>query len=143
MKANIKPAIIGLIIVLLLSFMIFFIKYQETNEYNKLVKDLEEKGAKVEIVGDYQHVSFSAPIKKHIRIEYESVFVFEYENVESAELDASKISGDASRMAGSIMVWFKPPHLYKKNELIVLYLGDNEKVINFLEEVLGEQFAGA
>jgi|SRR3989344_481900 len=143
MKAEIKPAIIGLIIILVLSFMVYFIKYQETNQYNKLVKDLEENGAKVEIVGDYQHVSFSAPIKKHIRIEGDSVFVFEYENVDSTELDASKISGDASRMAGSIMVWFKPPHLYKKNEMIVLYLGDNEKVINFLEEVLGEQFAGA
>jgi len=69
MKAEIKPAIIGLIIILVLSFMVYFIKYQETNQYNKLVKDLEENGAKVEIVGDYQHVSFSAPIKKHIRIE--------------------------------------------------------------------------
>ena len=143
MKANIKPAIIGLIIILVLAFMICFIKYQETDQYNKLVKDLKEKGAKVEEVGDYQHVSFSAEIKKHIRIEGDSVFVFEYKNIESAELDASKISGDASRMAGSIMIWFSTPHLYKKDGLIILYLGNNKKVISFLEEVLGEQFAGA
>jgi len=33
-------------------------------------------------------------------------------------------------------------HLYEKGKLLVLYVGDNEKVLRALEVVLGRQFAG-
>jgi hypothetical protein len=35
-----------------------------------------------------------------------------------------------------------PPHFYKASNLIVLYAGDNQAVIDVLETVLGLQFAG-
>ena len=36
----------------------------------------------------------------------------------------------------------KTPHFYKKGTIIVRYEGADEKIINDLEEIMGEQFAG-
>jgi len=38
--------------------------------------------------------------------------------------------------------WVGPPHFYKVEKLIVLYVGENEDTIGILESVLGPQFAG-
>ncbi len=38
--------------------------------------------------------------------------------------------------------WVAPPHFYKKEKLIVLYVGDDNNVLDILEGVLGTQFAG-
>ncbi len=34
------------------------------------------------------------------------------------------------------------PHFYKIDKLVVLYVGENERVINVLEELVGPQIAG-
>ena len=38
--------------------------------------------------------------------------------------------------------WVAPPHFYKAEKLIVLYVGESEAIIDILESVLGPQFAG-
>ena len=39
--------------------------------------------------------------------------------------------------------WIGPPHFYLAERLIVLYIGEDQSVIELLETVLGPQFAGA
>jgi hypothetical protein len=34
------------------------------------------------------------------------------------------------------------PHYFKKGNMIVQYVGENQKIINQLEKILGKQFAG-
>ncbi len=36
----------------------------------------------------------------------------------------------------------KDPHFYKRGSLIVQYVGEDEKIISDLGDLLGEQFAG-
>jgi len=38
--------------------------------------------------------------------------------------------------------WIGAPHFYKKEKLLVLYIGDNDGVLKALEGALGRQFAG-
>jgi hypothetical protein len=38
--------------------------------------------------------------------------------------------------------WVGAPHFFKQGRLLVLYVGDTEKVLGALAVVLGRQFAG-
>ena len=38
--------------------------------------------------------------------------------------------------------WISYPHFYKKGNIIVQYIGKNEKIISNLQNILGKQFAG-
>jgi hypothetical protein len=39
--------------------------------------------------------------------------------------------------------WTAPPHLYKSEGLLVIYLGSDAKILQLLAGALGKQFAGA
>jgi len=41
-----------------------------------------------------------------------------------------------------MVTWVTPPHFFKSETAIVLYVGDSPKVIEALTSVLGPQFAG-
>ncbi|OPF51320.1 hypothetical protein BH721_02540 [Clostridium baratii] len=72
--------------------------------------------------------------------------VYLYENNKSMENDSKNLSKDGSKYENgktSVVVdWSKPPHFYKKGNIIVQYIGEDEKIISDLQSILGEQFAG-
>jgi len=74
------------------------------------------------------------------------VQVFEYEDAAAADTEAAFISHDGSSIKNDEQIcsigWVAPPHFYKASNLIVLYVGDNQAVIDALETVLGPKFAG-
>lgn len=74
------------------------------------------------------------------------VIVYSYEDNEEMEKEASTINKDASeinRTDNPIQIeWSKTPHFYKKGKIIVQYIGDDEKIISDLKEIVGDQFAG-
>ena len=77
-----------------------------------------------------------------------SVFqVFQYEDAAAADTEAALISPDGFSINKNGQTchisWVAPPHFYKASNLIVLYVGDNQAVIDVLETVLGPQFAGS
>ena len=78
--------------------------------------------------------------------EEEHISVYLYENNEKMEEDASYIdSGGTSYNNGKNSVkisWASLPHFYKKDNMIVLYVGQNTDLTNALEQILGAQFAG-
>jgi hypothetical protein len=41
-----------------------------------------------------------------------------------------------------MMSWMATPHFYKTGRILVLYVGDDQKVIDVLTGALGPQFAG-
>lgn len=61
------------------------------------------------------------------------------------EEDASYLDGGgASYNNGNNSVkisWASLPHFYKKDSMIVLYVGQNTNLTNALEQILGVQFA--
>lgn len=78
--------------------------------------------------------------------EEEHISVYLYENNEKMEEDASYIdSGGASYDNGKNSVkisWASLPHFYKKDNMIVLYVGQNVDITNALEQIVSVQFAG-
>jgi hypothetical protein len=41
-----------------------------------------------------------------------------------------------------MLTWVDTPHFYKAGRIIVLYLGSDQAVLDVLNQILGQQFAG-
>lgn len=89
--------------------------------------------------------------RKIIKLDNEQLYVYMYSSSEEMEKDASHIKSngfayESASINGTVSVimgnWTSDPHFYKKGSIIVQYVGDNNKIISDLKEVLGEQFAG-
>lgn len=77
-----------------------------------------------------------------IKVHGEDVQVFQFANAAAADAEAAPISRDGMGVGTSKIHWIGSPHFYKKEKLLVLYVGDNHKVLKTLEALLGRQFAG-
>ena len=77
-----------------------------------------------------------------IKLHGEDVQVFQYPNAAAVEAEAARVSRDGSTVGTTKLHWIGPPHFYKQGRLLVLYVGDESKVLKALEAVLGRQFAG-
>jgi hypothetical protein len=120
-------------------------------DYISLIDNLREAGAiVVDTGGVIQQPCFSVD-GKAITVNGSYVQVFEYEDATTADTEAALISPDGFSINhtfnndGQICGygWIAPPHFYKASNLIVLYIGENQAVIDVLETVLGSQFAGS
>jgi len=110
-------------------------------DYVSLVDNLRLTGATVNPVGEVEQPFFS--VKGFvIQVNNDDVQVFEYSDANAAENEAKSISPDGSSVGTSMPFWVAPPHFYKVEKLIVLYIGENEDTIGILDSVLGPQFAG-
>lgn len=98
-------------------------------------------GATVGEEGEVEQPFFSVP-GQVITVNEESVQVFEYDDAAQAESEAAQVAPDGSSVGTSMVSWIGPPHFYQTDRIIVIYIGDNQSVIELLESVLGAQFAG-
>lgn len=77
-----------------------------------------------------------------IKVNDAFVQVYEYGTAEAMGTDASQISEDGSTIGTSMVNWIEPPHFYRIGRMIVLYVGEEQAVLDLLEGILGPQFAG-
>jgi hypothetical protein len=110
-------------------------------DYIKLLEGLGFSGAKVGPAGTVSQPFFT-PQGQVISIEGQDVQVFEYESVAEAEAEAALIAPDGGSVGTSMVSWMATPHFYKDGRLIVLYVGDENDVINWLDIIFGSRFAG-
>lgn len=115
---------------------------EETLDATGLVEALESAGATVGQEGEIEQPFFSVP-GQVITINGESVQVFEYANVTQADAEATQVAPDGSSIGTTMATWIGPPHFYRAESLIILYVGDDQTIIELFETVLGPQFAGA
>jgi hypothetical protein len=104
----------------------------------QLFNTLKNRGKKVRRKGRVEQPFLSVK-GQVITIDGEDVQVFEYRTAHRAEVDAQKVS---SPNATSIAMWIAPPHFFRSDRLIVLYVGTASSVLDVLSDVLGPQFAG-
>jgi uncharacterized protein (DUF305 family) len=69
------------------------------------------------------------------------VQVFDYADASDAEADAAAIGPDGQPRT-ALVEWIAPPHFYRADGLIVLYVGDDHSILELLSELLGPPFAG-
>ena len=72
----------------------------------------------------------------------EDVQIFQYRNAAAMEAEAARISPDGFTVGTMQLHWIGSPHFYKQGKLLILYLGDNNRVLQALQESLGPSFAG-
>ena len=113
----------------------------DLNSTDELVERLRATGAEV-TVGEPLSQPFFEVIGQIIHVNDEDIQVFEFADETAAENAASQISPDGSSTGTTMITWVAPPHFYRAGKLIVLYVGENEDVINLLVSTLGTQFAG-
>jgi hypothetical protein len=109
--------------------------------YPVLMQRLRAAGATADPVGRIDQPFFSVA-GKALTVDGEDVQVFEYATAAAAEGDARRVSPDGSAIGTSKPLWIGTPHFYRQGRLLVLYLGDQKKIIQALEAALGRQFAG-
>ena len=73
--------------------------------------------------------------------------LFEYPSDDAARADAARISPDGYSVRGAdggmlIVEWTAPPHFFRAGRALVLYLGEDRRVLNRLRAALGPEFAG-
>jgi hypothetical protein len=72
----------------------------------------------------------------------ENVLVFRYPSVREARLDAAKLSKDGTMIGDKDIPWKGTPRFFRKESVIVLYVGSTQAVIDALKSGYGEPFAG-
>lgn len=110
-------------------------------EYQR--QDLEEN--LLAPISQYLHLKDNIIIDGKQYIFYDTtIVVYSYENNEEMESNSSFINEDASIINKELPIeitYPKPPHFYKKGKIIVQYVGEDEKIVTDLNEIMGEPFA--
>ena len=97
----------------------------------------------------YGHLSVNP---RGISIGDDYLTIYEYDSGMAMETDAGFVgrggssierpySGEGADQVVTQITWASSPHWFKRDLLIVLYVGENEQIINFLAENLA-LFAG-
>lgn len=69
--------------------------------------------------------------------------VFQFASEDAAENATSDISDDGSTVGTSQVEWVSEPHFFQDGNLVVLYVGTDDIMLNTLEGALGAQIAGS
>jgi len=110
-------------------------------DYEGLVNALEAAGATVEFGDEIEQVFFTV-MGRIIKVNGADVQVFEYDSAEAMEAEAAQVSEDGGSIGTNMVMWVEAPHFYKAGRLIVLYVGEDEDILDLLDSALGPQFAG-
>jgi len=102
---------------------------------------LQAEGVIAEVVDSVSQGFFSVE-GQIITVNGADVQVFEYEDAEAMENDASQVAPDGGSIGTSMVTWIDAPHFYKAGRIIVLYIGRDQTILGALEKVMGPQFAG-
>ncbi|GLC30216.1 hypothetical protein [Clostridium omnivorum] len=105
---------------------------------------MKDKGYNFEIKDVRQ--DFLNATRKRMMIDNKAIDIYLFSNDKEMENEASHIdSGGCGYNNGSKAVnvsWVSFPHFYKRGSIIVQYIGDDEKIMSDLKDILSEQFAG-
>ena len=114
---------------------------QSVTDYASLIGRLRRTGVSVEAAGRTEQPFFSVA-GRAIEVDGEDVQVFQYSRTAAADAQAAMVSADGGTVGASKVNWMGPPHFYKIQKLIILYVGDDTKTLKVLDAALGSQFAG-
>ncbi|MCL7415583.1 MAG: hypothetical protein M8349_05920 [ANME-2 cluster archaeon] len=138
---------IFLVVMVLSSGCLFYEKEPVTEDntkyiigYVSLINHLHSEGFEIETLGISRQPFFSIR-SMNLTIDGELVYVFDYSNISAARKDMALVSPDAQSINNTRMRWTGTPHFYNSEEVIVLYVGDNPKIMTALESGMGAQFA--
>lgn len=108
--------------------------------YKGLVARMRQAGLRLE-EGDIIRQTFFTPTARVIHYQGDGeAQVYEYADERKAASEARQVNADGS-IGTSMPLWIAPPHFFRRDRLLVLYLGSDPKVLGALSRELGPQFA--
>jgi hypothetical protein len=113
-----------------------------TNGLKKVEAELRERGMTIHRVETVEQPFFTTQGKALVVDAEQMIQVFEFTNLKAAEDARSTVSPDGMTINMTKPFWAEPPHFFARDRLIILYAGQNQKVLKTLTEVFGPQFAG-
>ena len=142
-KLNKKVVLGG--IFLLLIIMIIGCSNKDIYDLAQFEKQMKAKNYEFQLKAVEK--DFLPTTRKRMIIGKEAIDIYVYNSNKEAEKDAKRIdehgfsytNGNKSVKVG----WVSQPHFYKKGNIIVQYIGQNEKIISDLKDIFGQQFAGS
>ena len=111
------------------------------DDLNNLMAALQAADVPVELGEAIDQPFFTVP-GQTLKVNGQDVQVFVYDTAEAMETEAAQISADASTIGTNMPTWVDTPHFYKMGRLLVLYVGQDQTVLEQLNNVFGPQFAG-
>jgi len=141
----VKNTIVILLLVFIVATLSSCSKQISYTAYEELILNFEDIGFTIDARDVEEHIL--AGERKWLTInESDNISVFIYENSDEMEKDASYISDDGftydNGKVGTKIEWVSYPHFFKSENIIILYVGENSKIVRALEEHVGLQFAG-
>lgn len=142
---KVKKVVLSLLLIVTAIFLFGCSKQISETAYKDLITNLEKLD--FSIAEEDVEKDILQGQRKWLTInENENISVYLYDSSEKMEEDASYVDkGGSSYSNGKNNVeisWVSLPHFFKKDNIIVLYVGENPEIINALKELLGAQFAG-
>ena len=107
-----------------------------------LIDPLLATGAEVKVSSEVVKQPFFSVDGRVLEVNGERVQVMEYGDAAALEAEAAGISPDGSSVGTHMLMWVGPPHFFRTETAIVLYVGESPTVIEALTKVMGPQFAG-
>ena len=102
---------------------------------------IKSKGLQISQKEEIPDSFFSVPIKV-FSVGGIDLQIYEFSTDESYENAKLMISDDGTEIGTSMVHWMDSPHFYGQGKIIVQYVGHNPEMINILDSMLGNQFAG-
>lgn len=111
------------------------------NDLDSLMQTLRAAGSTVELGEAVEQAFFTVP-GQIIKVNGADVQVFVYDSAEAMEAEAAQVAEDGGSIGTNMVMWVESPHFYKLGQILVLYVGEDQAVIDLLEGIFGPQFAG-
>jgi len=110
-------------------------------DLNGLMTALQTAGMNVSAAGAVSQPLFSVP-GQSVTVNGQEVQVYVFDTTEAMEAAAAQVSPDAATVGTTTPTWTSDPHFYKADRLIVVFVGQDQKIIDILSNAFGPQFAG-
>jgi hypothetical protein len=115
----------------------------EVGTSNQLAASLRAKSLNVSVLGETSpgNNGYFSVASTDLKVGSDLVKVFEYRTAGEANAEASLISAEGQPNPRAAIGWISAPHFYKHGQIIVLYLGCANEVVEALNDLLGQAIA--
>lgn len=108
----------------------------------RLIADLQVNGLAAAMGTEFDPMLLEGDAGHAVCVEGESVQVYEFADAGAASDAAGTVNrNDPSNVGNGIVEWIGPPRFWLRDEVIVIYVGDDPKVDGALRTILGRPFA--
>ncbi|MCV0392735.1 MAG: hypothetical protein K5790_05500 [Nitrosopumilus sp.] len=110
-------------------------------DYQTLVSAIKSRGLLVKQVDEIIDSPFLVSTKV-LSVSDIDLQVYEFGSASEVQKAIEMVSLDGTEIGLSIIRWMDVPHFYSQGKIIVQYIGHDPEMINLLDSLLGNQFAG-